>query len=70
MTTTKKRTIQKPNPGRNRLDEEYNLAWKKSDLEDLEDLEYRNSELKDDNRLLRKLVAELSLGKLKAEKGF
>jgi hypothetical protein len=67
MPAIKKQTTQKPKPGRNRLDEEYNLAWKKSDLEDLE---YRNSELKDDNRLLRKLVAELSLGKLKAEQGF
>ena len=62
MTTTKQRTIQKSLPGRKRrVVEENDLTWELSYLQD------ENEELKNDNRLLRKLVVELSLGKLKAE---
>jgi hypothetical protein len=61
----KQRTSQKPKPGRKRqvVEEEYDLTWEISYLRN------RNGELKNDNRLLRKLVAELSLEKFKAEEG-
>jgi hypothetical protein len=45
------------------VEEEYDLTWGMSELQD------QNEELKNDNRLLRELVAELSLEKLKAEQG-
>jgi hypothetical protein len=70
MTAIKNVTSQQPKPRRKRqvveeydLVEEPDLKWEISYMRD------RNEELKADNRLLRKLVAQLSLEKLKAEMG-
>jgi hypothetical protein len=59
----KHETTQRPKPVRRFRVEDYDPTLDMSDLQD------DNEELKADNPLLRKLVAQLSLEKLKAEMG-
>ena len=66
MSAIKNVTRQKPKPRRKHQEEDYYVAYERGELE-LEELRDRNEELKNDNLLLRKLVAQLSLEKLKAE---
>jgi hypothetical protein len=62
MTAIKKRTPN-PRPVRKRREDDDEISWHM--LHD--DLEEENDNLKQENRMLKRLVVQLSLGKLEAE---
>jgi hypothetical protein len=63
MTAIKHRTTPNPRPARKRREDDDELSWQM--LHD--DLEQENDNLKFENRMLKRLVVQLSLGKLEAE---